>query len=349
MIRSRRAMTARRLGYGLGAVLVLGLAVHTVLWFVVTGRMENQTASWLAGLRAAGWTASAGPASRSGWPTQAAIEVPDLAVAGATEDLPGGLSWRAERLRLSIALIEPRLLHLAAAAPQHVRFGPLPELTLSGAALEATVPLALANSLDLAGKDVKVSLDGGELGIATLAAHATTDPTAGRGAPALALTASAEAITLPKPSAGTWALGSRIAAVSFDAALTGPVPAVPDLTARATAWRDGGGALALHRLVLGWGPLGLTGTGTFTLDAHLQPAAKATARLVGFDATLDALAGAGVLNPRVALAAKGVLGILARPSEGSGTPQVEVPVSLADRTLSAGGFPLVRIPQWVWP
>jgi hypothetical protein len=354
MARSPHASATRRLGYGrlgygLGAVLVLLAAAHTVAWFVVTGRMETAFAAWMAGLPAAGWTAAAGPVSRTGWPTEAAIEVPNLVVSGATDDVPGGVTWRAERLRLAIAVTEPRLLRLNAMAAQHLRVGPLPEVGLTGERLEATVPLTGAASADLTGKNVTLALPAGAVGIATLAAHGAADPAAARGAPALALTASAEAIALPKPAGGTWALGDRIASVSFDAALSGPVPATTDLTARATAWRDGGGTLDLSRLALGWGPLGLSGDGTFTLDAHLQPAGKATAELVGFDATLDALASGGVLAPRVALAAKGVLGILARPPEGGGAPRVEVPVTLADRTLSAGGFPLVRMPQWVWP
>ena len=37
-----------------------------------------------------------------------------------TDDLPGGLTWRADRLRLAIAVTDPRLVRLTAAAAQHL-------------------------------------------------------------------------------------------------------------------------------------------------------------------------------------------------------------------------------------
>lgn len=224
---------------------------------------------------------------------------------------------------------------------------------MQGDGLAATVPLepgTPARAIDLSGNNVRLTVPTGAVEIGTLSAHAEARPAAAQGEPALTLTGSAEAITLPSlPDGRSWAFGPRIASISFDAALLGPLPGTPDLTARATAWRDGGGTLELQRLALGWGPLGLSGSATMALDEHMQPMGAATARLVGFDASLDALAKAGVLAPRAAQAAKGVLTILARAPEGGGTPQVELPVTLQNRTLAAGRFPLVRLPEWVWP
>ena len=105
----------------------------------------------------------------------------------------------------------------------------------------------------------------------------------------------------------------------------------------------------MRRLALGWGPLGVSGNATIGLDEHMQPTGTATVRLIGYDAGLDALASNGAIPQHMARAAKGVLNILARRPEGGGSPQVELPLSLQDRTLAAGHFPLVRLPQFVWP
>ena len=127
------------------------------------------------------------------------------------------------------------------------------------------------------------------------------------------------------------------------------MPPIEAITERAAAWRDGGGRMVLRRLALGWGPLGLSGSATMTLDEQMQPDGSATAQLVGYDAALDALAASGAMPQRAAVVAKGVLGILAKPPEGGGAPRVELPVTLRDRTLTAGRFPLLRLPDLVWP
>ena len=112
--------------------------------------------------------------------------------------------------------------------------------------------------------------------------------------------------------------------------------------------RDAGGKLEVGRLALSWAALGLSAGATMALDEQMQPMGAATARVVGYDATLHALAASGVLGPRVAQAIGGVLGLLARPAQEGGAPQVEVPVTLENRTLSLGPFPLVRLREWVW-
>lgn len=153
----------------------------------------------------------------------------------------------------------------------------------------------------------------------------------------------------PRPSGRPWSLGPRVASAAVEAVFTGPVPPRGPVTPRAAAWRDGGGTLRLPRLALGWGPLGLSGSATLSLDDRLQPVGAATLRMVGQDATLEAMVAAGSVSSRTALAARGVLAILAHAPEGGGEPQVDLPVTLQDGTLDAAHFPLARLPEWVWP
>lgn len=349
----RPRSAAPRLLIGILAVLAVLAAAHTGLWLFATGRLEDELAAWQAQNRAAGWMVSAGAPVRAGWPLAAAIEVPDLAIAGGEADIPGGLIWRVAHAELAMDLLAPRQLSVTVTGPQHLRLSVLPEVGFTAERFVLTIALdpgASVLAADLAASGLHAAGMGGSFDIATLALHTDSRLGAGKDEDALAMTGSAEAIGLPPaPGGRPWAFGPRIASISFDAGLTGPLPPIADLTARAAAWRDGGGRLVLRRLALGWGPLGLSGKATATLDATLQPQGSATVQLVGYDATLDALAAAGVVAQRAALVAKGVLGILARPPEGGGTPRVELPVTLRDRTLTAGRFPLLRLPELLWP
>jgi hypothetical protein len=338
---------------GILAALVVLAAAHTGLWFYGTAQLANGLASWQAQNGAAGWTVAAGAPVRTGWPLAAGIAVPDIALAGGEADIPGGLSWRAARIELEVALLRPRQVHVRVTGPQQVRLSGLPEFGFTADRFELSVPLdpgVPVRSADLAAAGLRAALPTGSFDIATLALHADTRPAAAKGEAALTLTGSAEAIGLPPlPGGHAWPFGPRLASMSFDAALTGPVPHLDDLTARAAAWRDGGGTLEVRRLALGWGPLGLAGSATLALDEHMQPMGAAKAEVIGYEAALDALASSGALAPQAAMTLKGLLGILAAPPSSGGAPKIELPLAVHDRTLAAGPIPLLRMPEWVWP
>jgi hypothetical protein len=137
--------------------------------------------------------------------------------------------------------------------------------------------------------------------------------------------------------------------VSIEGALNGPLPAAPDITAGAEAWRDGGGSLDVSGFTLGWGPLGVTGTATLALDDQLQPMGSGNAKLVGFADTLDKLAAGGMLSKSAATAAKAVLTLMAGAAESDTPTSVDVPLTLQYRTLSMRQVPLVRFQELDWP
>lgn len=344
----------RRVLVGGLATLALLAGADTALWIIATARLENELAAWQMRRRAAGWTVTAGQPLWTGWPLTAAVALPGPALAGGGKDLPGGLSWRAERVELAVALLQPGLLRVRVSGPQTLRLDTLQDVGFAADRFEITIPLDPGpgdrEPLDLAAAGLRIVASTGPLDLATLSIHADTWPTAPPGEAALAVTCAASTIDLPPlRHARPWPISPHIAAASFEAALTGPWPAAGDVTARAASWRDGGGRLELRRLALTWGPLGLSASATAALDEQMQPMGAATARVVGYKATLDALAASGVLGPRVAQAIGGVLGLLAQPAPVSGAPQVEVPVTLQHRTLSLGPFPLVRLREWMWP
>jgi hypothetical protein len=350
MILFRHRSAMRRLLFGTLVCLVVLAAAHTGLWWLATARLQDNLTAWQAQRRAAGWTTSTGPPARAGWPLAAAIELPDPAIAGGEADLPHGLAWRAEHAELSVALLRPLSLRIRVAGQQHLRLATLPEFGFTADRFELTVPLAPglpSRAIDLAAVGLRAALSTGPLDIATLALRADTRLASEA---ALAVTGSAEAIRLPPLRSGRpWPTGPRIASVSFEGGLTRAWPESGTLAARAATWRDAGGTLEVRRLVLGWGPLGLAASATLAFDPRLQPMGDATARLVGYDTTLDALASSGVLPSRAVQAVEGVLAILVRPPEDGSAPQIELPLTLHDRALAVGPFPLLRLREWVWP
>ncbi len=352
-------MPTRRRGRGVGlwiVVLVLALlAGHTLYWRWATQRLEQGFLAWAADRRAHGWVVRAGEPERGGWPLAAAVSLPGLHVEGGQADIPGGFAWNAERVRLSIRLLQPRLLTIAGEGMQRLRLGELPEIPYTADRLHAEIPLepgVPAHVADIAARDLRAGMPAGKdatsgLTIGLLQMHGEFRPAAPQGEPALAFTTSAEAIGLPPDL--RWALGGRISSLSVDGALNGPLPRVPGFARRAAAWRDGGGSLAIQRLALGWGPLGLSGSATVALDSRLQPMGTGVARIVGYAETLDALAASGAVTRQAAMAAKALAGLIARTPEDGGKPEIEVPLTLQDRTLSIRQIPLARIPELIWP
>jgi hypothetical protein len=111
------------------------------------------------------------------------------------------------------------------------------------------------------------------------------------------------------------------------------------------AWRAAEGRLDLTRLALRWGKLDVVANAQLQLDAQLQPAGEGTVQAVGLPETFDALAAAGMMPAGTARAARAVAALMARPPDG----EVELPVTLAERTLSVARFPVARLPEMVWP
>ncbi len=336
------------------AVLVLALLAggHFLLWRWAEAQLEQGLAQQIGFWRAQGWRVATGTPGRGGWPLHARLSVPSVALAGGFGP-PGGVAWSAPLVVLDVALLRPQQLVVDIVGQQQVRAGPGPAIPVQAAQARTVIPLEPGvppNRVDLA----LTGLRAGPVGRQLQAAHAMLSlaerPDAAAGKPALSVVLNAEAISLPPASGGVdWALGGTIASLSLAADLNGPLAAMPDPQARAEAWRDGGGTLAVHRLALRWGPLDLDGSATLALDGALQPAGTAQLRLIGQSQTLDALAAGHVLAPQVARAAKAVLALMAHEPKAGGPPEVDVPLVLHDRVLTMGRIPLLRLPHLQWP
>jgi hypothetical protein len=74
-----------------------------------------------------------------------------------------------------------------------------------------------------------------------------------------------------------------------------------------------------------------------------------TLRLTGAADALDALAEAGLVGRRAAATARAVVPLLSRPSAETGAPEIEVPLTLEDRTLALARIPVLRLTPLDWP
>ncbi len=337
----------------LAAVAVVA-AAHFVLWRYATGQLQAGFAAWLALRRADGWNYSVGSAETGGWPLAATLTVADVELQGGDPDIPGGLTWSTDRLVLRVDLLAPGTLQLRSDGAQNLRLSGLPDIAYTTDSLIAALPLQAdtpPHAVTLTARNLRAGVPDRDraatLTVGLVQFDGAIKPAAPAGEAALTYRVSTEAIALP--AVRRWPLGDRISSLSIEGSLDGPVPLARGLVPRATAWRDGGGTLEVRHLAMGWGPLGVSGSATLALDSRLQPMGTGSVRLVGYAAALDALASGHMLTPGAAVAAKAVLSLLATVPEDGGPPDVEVPLTLQDRTLAMRHVPLLKVPEIIWP
>jgi hypothetical protein len=345
----------------MAASCLVGLVgAYTLLWRVAVGQLDAGLDRWVAQASGHGWQVSAGSRERLGWPFDAVLVVSDIDAAGGDRLLPGGVSWHATRLALTVSLAHPGTLVVRVLGPQRVRLSHAPEVIVTADRLSVRMPLAALvpeAELDadaLAG-GVRGSGHPGDLRVAQLHVH-YLDDSAQHPAPtwlSARLEVAAHGIGLP--DIGHWPLGGFVSSAGGIISLSSPrlyavsgwgtkVSADPEDQAR--MWRDGGGTLDLHDLHLHWGPLRLQADAALRLDGRLQPAGTGSADVEGSSASLDALAAGGVIPAGLATTAKAVLAVM--PHAPGNPNAVRLPFVVHDSTLSVGQIPVVRLNDVVW-
>ena len=336
------------------------LCLDTLAWRIAVAQLEGAADRWMAQARLGGWSVSDQGRVRGGWPWAATLAFSDVQTEGGDRLMPGGLSWSANRLVLSLALLQPATLGISVFGQQHLRLSHAPWLVFTADRAQAAiklwgsrVPLAelQADGLEggLAGsrhpKDVQVA--GLSVRLDALAGAKAAWPPA---------RLDLRAVGIGLPDTGQWALGARVAELSGSVLLTTPgaanppatpaAPGTPEAERQARAWRDGGGRLAVQDLRLRWGPTQATASAVLGLDGRLQPAGTGQVDLAGSQATLSALASAGVIPSGLAATAGAVLAFM--PRVPADPEAVRLPVVLRDNTVSVGQIPIVRFGDVAW-
>ncbi|GAB6051342.1 DUF2125 domain-containing protein [Magnetospira thiophila] len=337
---SRTLRMATHLALAVLVTLVVA-AAYTGYWFLIGGLIRDQAVDWIALQRANGMTASYDQLTLSGFPGRFTVRL-DKPVARAAN---GTWNWSSEQVRLLGAPWAPQTVTLDLDGSHRLSgeaIGPQP-LLVSAAQLRATFDLFDGDWPDRLAIQVQ-DLLAGPPGGPSLATFGRLDLEAERLSPGD-----------ESPSFRLRAEGRNLDASGFldpieelylELALMGELPGGP-LTPALVDWRDKGGTLSLERVHLTQGNTRMMGQGTIALDQNLDPKGNAMAKVVGFGELLENLKTAGVIRSREATMARIILAAFAKPQK-SGPPALSVPITIADRTLSAGPAGLVMIPHVDW-
>jgi hypothetical protein len=349
---SRPRRHARRAVLGVLTVAMIAAVVHGLAWHWATGAMAVGMSDWVTQRRAEGWNIEHGAPRRGGWPFAARLAMDDVRIETPARAGRAGFAHQAGRLVLQIAPPQPDRLGILFEGPQRLRLGDA-AIPFAADRLALAVPLVAGPShavaLDIAA--LEALLPGGPLRLRAARIVLTKGAPPPRGAEAeavLGITMQAEGL-IPPASALTAALGREIEQLSIEALLAGTPPLPGPPVVMAAAWRDAGGVVEVPALALRWGPLEGDARLSLALDAALQPRGRGSVRLAGAPAALEALAGAGLIDGNAARAGQAVVALLGRTPPEGGPPRVELPVALADGTLTVARVPLLRLAPIAWP
>lgn len=107
-------------------------------------------------------------------------------------------------------------------------------------------------------------------------------------------------------------------------------------------WRDGGGIMNITSLDVSWPPIDVKAEGTLTLDKNMYLLGSFSSKITGYQEALEDLVKMGWIKEKKALLASFFLELLTT-SDGSGTKQLTVPITLQNGVVFVGPAPLIKL------
>lgn len=326
------------------AIVVLAALGWGGFWFWNASMREQALSDWLESRRAAGWVAE-GEVRVTGFPNRVDAIVNGLDLANPEE----GWSWSAPELQILSQTWKP--LHVIAVWPEHQTVATPYDTVriessrmLGSVVFEPNLRLGLDHStIEL--RDVAIAGETGwrtGLGEGLLSVRKTPDPEA---APhSYDLDFNARRLSLPEGWSSrarqsrllpeTIDLGRVAAMLTFDKAWDRPaVEGEPPLLL----------ALDLAEVRFSWGPLDLTGSGRLRADADGFAEGRLDLVANNWRDMLDVAEDIGTIDPGVAGALRGALGIVAALA-GDGD-RLNVPLDFEDGEMRLGPVPIGRAPM----
>lgn len=348
-------MLAVALGFGIAAALYGGA------WLVSAHLLRTGVERWLEARRGDGFTVHTGALATAGFPARVAVRVPEVDFAA--PPARGRWTWRTPGVEVTVSPL--RLDHIVLdLAGAHQLAGPwLESPSLQFTAAKAALTLDLK---DGAVDEAQVTVEGGDgaWGADSLMhvdkagvrvdlhpdAPPPAPPASGKAGDTLPkissrLTVKIENLTVP--GALPPPLSNTLREIAFNAAVVGPVGDGP-LPKLLAAWSAAGGAIDVKDVTLDWSPMTISGEGSLALDQELQPMGAFTSRVAGFTDVLDIMVREHRMADGEAAVAKAMLGLMAKPGPG-GRAEINVPLTVQERTLSAGPLKLFQLPRIDWP
>ena len=310
----------RYLTAALGFVALACVAFDGAVWLWSVSRLEGMLQHRISNLRDAGWEIPPVSAHYSGWPARAVVR------AGPSSIGAYGYSLHSAALVVEAPLLRPTPLTLQIVGAK------LPYDAGPGSFVEAENVSATVHG-------DKVSVSGEHLHIASFAAG---------GSFRLELSANSLSLTIARLRLldhGN-ATDAAIDEIEFKAEPLSSIPKADSLRSALLLWREADGSLKLTLSRLSGNGMVAAGYANLRLDAALQPALDGVVNLVGYSASLDALAAAGLITAGSAAAAKAVLGLL---TQASHTEVATIPIRIAAGIVYVANFGLMRLPTLEWP
>ena len=349
-------LTAIKAGLTAFAVVAGITALYTIFWFFMASSLRDGIGEWVERQRQDGIEVSYAKLELSGFPfrLRATMEAPGLA----SPDPAAPWAWKGVRavalmrpwnpFRTDLDLAGSHRIAFTAGGGNFVFDGTVRVLTASLVPGDEWPQAAELTVADLALKRIG---GGGTIALESALIKARRyffdeDAPPDHKTATFDLDLQSEGLRVPHDL--SLPLGPDIARLQVKAQVLGGIAGRPWAESLA-AWRDAGGTVEVARLAASYGPLALRANGTLALDDGLQPVGAFTARIQGFFETINTLRGKGLIRSRDAVAAKLVLGILAKKPAGGGPATFSLPLTLQEGKFFAGPVPLAEVPPISWP
>ena len=327
------------ISFALVAVLLAGAAI-SAYWFWSADQLRQRIALWTEQQRERGYEISYRGPAITGFPLKLEANFTEPVIAS-----PRGWRWRGPAVSGSAALWDPFTIAIGLSGDHSL------ERSKPKDRVDATIEQALG--VVHLGSNGQIEHGTAETGPVILKSQRNRfsagrstwrlgplSPGSGDRPQQLIFAGEIEELVLPEKKAGP--LGPSVAHLAVDGILAGPIPD-GNQQQMLKRWRDAGGVLELGRVELDWGPLGLDGKGTLSLDQKFRPLGTFTARLRGMMQTLDRLIAAGLLKPGQAVPAKIALLAMGGKKDENGEKVIVLPITLQDGQLYLGPAPLMKI------
>jgi len=345
------------------AISALGLLamvlVYTGVWVYGARVMIEASQHWVGERRAEGYSVRYDDMRATGYPFWIRVELANPGFGAPHATSPW--DWEGDSLNVTARPWRPGRFFLRTSGQQMVSFlgGEKRQTyrgTLDGAQAELIFKDGDPQSVDLRvlGLDLAAQqgTTGGKISLASADINVRRLPVAtgaGQGAATLTLDLTSSGIELPTTVIAS-PLGSKIEGLRMTGRLLGSLPRGPgaSLIEALEIWRDGGGTVEVDRIALSHGALGIRADGTLALDRDLQPVGAFTARVQGFNETLDAFSHLGIIGAGQAMSAKLLLGVFAKRPRNGGPATLNVALTVQQRNFYAGPVKLLQLPLVRW-
>lgn len=325
------------------ALLILILTGYAAWWYLLVEQTRLQLDAWFENVRAAGHEVVYDDLLIAGFPSRITIDIDNLQFTHANGqwhvDVPHaqayGAPWQLERIDGSLGM--PIRI-------EHQHRDRVDTYTASSTDNGFVVTLSDQGTFQLIMTEAAIA---GSTMVQPIMIDKLSASLMG-GDTAIFFRASLDAsgILLPDPELSPF--GEKITSLQTDIDVLGGPTRGESVAEKLDTWRLNGGVVEVRRLSVRHGVLGFDGDGTITLDQNLQPEGAFGASVTGFNPAVDALVSQGLVKEGEGRLAKAALGLFAKAPPGGGPKSIDMPLTVQDRKLTVGPFPLMRLPRIYW-